>query len=308
MDSSFFYYAIVLAFGAAVGTGELVSRYRDAPGAALKTPSAGFYITLNGAVALFALWLIRANDWTFGATAGDDEAAALRQTLVAGFGAMAFFRSSLFAMRVGDSDVQVGPSAFLQIILNAADRAVDRARAHPRAQTISGIMQDVRFDEARHALPAHCIALMQNVSADESETLGQSINGLAASDMSDDVKTLNLGLLLMNVVGSQVLKAAVDSLGDKIRGPTRRADTVSGIMDGVSFDKACVALPSYSFALHGNISDDVQAAFGAEVTALDNSDLGDDVKALHLGISLMDLVGEAGLKAAVSSLGEQLKG
>lgn len=209
------HYGAVFAFGAMVGGAELVARYRDAPLRAILAPSALVYILINSLAACFALWIIQENQWSFGGTS--PESIALGQMLVAGFSAVAFFRSSLFTLRVGDSDVQVGPSAFLNIILNAADRAVDRTRAKARARAVSAIMAGVSFQKAKDALTGHCITLMQNVSAEEADQVGQAINRLAQSDIDDDVKTLNLGLLLMNMVGEYVLETAVDSLGDKIK-------------------------------------------------------------------------------------------
>lgn len=44
---------------------------------------------------------------------------------------MAFFRSSLFTIRVGDKDVPLGLGLILQVLLDVTDRAVDRGRADP---------------------------------------------------------------------------------------------------------------------------------------------------------------------------------
>ena len=129
---------------------------------------------------------------------------------------MAFFRSSLFTVRVGDSDVQIGPSAFLLIILNAADRAVDRSRAESRTDDVGKIMGKVSFVKAQAALSSHCFALMQNLSKEEVDQITQALIDIAGSKTKDKVKSLNLGLLLMNYVGADVLRAAVKSLGDQI--------------------------------------------------------------------------------------------
>src|SRR5207249_7959686 len=124
---------------------ELVARYRDAPGSALRNAAAGLYLAINAAAAVAALGLVQAFNWTFGAGGGSE----LRWTrvLVAGFGAMAIFRSSLFIVRAGEQDVGVGPSGFLQVVLNATDRAVDRRRAGARAGEVSRAMDGVSFDK-----------------------------------------------------------------------------------------------------------------------------------------------------------------
>src|SRR3982750_2744912 len=135
-------YLIVVAIGASVGIGELVARYRDDPTRALGSFPALIYVVLNAAAAAGALALVQAFGWKFGAADGSSE---LRWTrvLVAGFGAMALFRSSLFTARVGNQDVGVGPSTFLQVVLTAADRAVDRRRARARARDVSQAMKGV---------------------------------------------------------------------------------------------------------------------------------------------------------------------
>src|SRR5262249_7596913 len=104
------------ALGALVGASELVSRYRDAPNAALKTWPAIFYVSINLLASVGALGLMVALNWP--------PQTRWSRVLVAGVGAMAFFRTSLFIVRVADRDVGIGPSGFLQIFLAAADRAV----------------------------------------------------------------------------------------------------------------------------------------------------------------------------------------
>lgn len=116
MPWSWLDWAAVAALGAIVGASELISRYRDHPGAALKTWPAIVYIGINGAASAGALGLIQANGWF--------AQSHWTQILMAGVSAMALFCTSLFIVRAGDRDVGVGPGGFLQIFLTAADRAV----------------------------------------------------------------------------------------------------------------------------------------------------------------------------------------
>lgn len=214
-------YIAVALLGVLVGVGELVSRYRDEPTRALFARQGGLipallYVTINALAALAALGLIHVFGWTFGGAA---ELPSTRHTqvLVAGFGAMAFFRSSLFTLRVGGQDVGVGPSSVLQIILDAADRAVDRRRARGRSGEVSEIMRDVSFEKASEALPAYCLALMQNLSPEDQAELGRQVKALQPSTMDDQMKALLLGLAILNFVGMDVLESAVRALGDKIK-------------------------------------------------------------------------------------------
>ena len=213
-------YMAVALLGVLVGVGELVSRYRDEPTRALFARQGGLipallYVTINALAALAALKLIHVFGWTFGGDAAQPST-RYTQVLVAGFGAMALFRSSLFTLRVGGQDVGVGPSSVLQIILDAADRAVDRRRARGRSGEVSRIMRNVSFQRASEVLPSYCLALMQNLSPEDQAELGRQVKALQPAAMDDQMKALLLGLALLNFVGLDVLQSAVDALGDKI--------------------------------------------------------------------------------------------
>jgi hypothetical protein len=209
MNWSWLDWVAVAALGAVVGASELISRYKDAPEAAIKTWPAIFYMAINALASVAALALIHATR-TF-------PNSRWAQILTAGVSAMAFFRTSLFVVRVGDRDVGVGPSGFLQIFLSAADRAVDRKRGAVRSSAVVQVMKSVDYAKARHSLPEYCLALMQNVPPEDQQALEQLLEALDKRDADPSVKTLLLGLELINVVGVDVLKTAVKSLGDQIR-------------------------------------------------------------------------------------------
>jgi hypothetical protein len=209
MDWSWLDWAAVALLGGVVGASELISRYKDNPGAAMKTWPAIFYVAINGAASFGALGLIHANGW-FGSS-------RWTQILMAGVSAMAFFRTSLFVVRAGDRDVGVGPSGFLQIFLAAADRGVDRSQAAKRSDVVVEAMKDIDYAKAKSALPPYCLALMQNVSQEDQRVLDRVLEALDKRELEPNVKALLLGIELINVVGADVLTTAVDSLGEQIR-------------------------------------------------------------------------------------------
>ncbi|TVT55839.1 hypothetical protein FNH05_08970 [Amycolatopsis rhizosphaerae] len=214
-------YLVACLVGALVGAAELASRYRDRPATLVSVPSAWFYVVLNAAASGVALLLIRTFGWRFGADT--DAHAAAVQVLVASLSALALFRSSLFTVRIGGQDIGVGPSTLLITLLNVADRSVDRVRARDRSGQITKIMAAVSFAKAQAALPAFCLALMQNVTPQEQRDLAVAIDALAAGKMTDTQRTYALGLLLMNLVGPKVLRYAVEALKDEIRDDGRSA-------------------------------------------------------------------------------------
>jgi hypothetical protein len=209
MDPYWFDWPAVALIGGIVGASELISRYKDDPGAAIKSWPAILYIAINAAASVAALGLI--------GTAGWFAASHWTRILLAGVSAMAFFRTSLFVIRAGERDVGIGPSGFLQIFLAAADRAVDRRRATARSDAVAKVMKNVDFDKAVRALPPYCVGLMQNVSPEDQQVLGRALQDLESREEDPALKALLLGLELMNVVGVDVLTTAVNSLGDQIR-------------------------------------------------------------------------------------------
>jgi hypothetical protein len=244
-------YVAVFYIGAMVGMGELVSRYRDAPERALGTTPAILYVLINGLASFTALYFVIT--FSAAATPGDAARTTITRVLLAGFGAMAFFRTSLFTIRVAEQDIAIGPAAFLQIILNATDRAVDRARADARADIVAISMAGVSFNSAQAALPAFCLALMQNVTADEEKALGDAVKMLQQSTMDDDTKTKNLGLTLLNVVGDKVLSTAVRDLAAQIKATFTVAITApsTSVKAGQSISLTAVCSDSASLVIPG---------------------------------------------------------
>jgi hypothetical protein len=213
---------IASLIGGLVGAGELLARYRSDPKRLLRAFSAWLYVLMNAGASCGALALIHGFNWTFGAETVEGQ--RLTQVLVAGFGAVALFRTSLFVTRIGNQDIGIGPSTVLTVFLNTIDGEVDRVQAEDRSKIVSKAMNGLSFERSYVALPTYCLALMQNVSHDNQEVLGAAIAKLRNTDMDDDLKCLSLGLELMNVVGPRVLEAAVDAIGYRLRAEVQDAD------------------------------------------------------------------------------------
>lgn len=218
-------YTIAAALGAVVSSGEIVARYRDEPWDTLRSLPAIFYMLINALASMGALTIVR----TFGISFGGNETnTPLIQVLVAGLGAMMIFRSAFFTMRVNDQDVAVGAASFLQVMLDAVDREVDRRRAILRADRVRRIMNGIAFDKALTALPTYSIALMQNMEDEDQRRLLDDLNKLSAfPDFDDAVKTQILGLAVMNYLGEDVLQASVDALRSRINLPGGAGETIA---------------------------------------------------------------------------------
>jgi hypothetical protein len=216
---SFFQWQVlfVTAMGAATGVIELIGRYRDAPFRALKTDGAFVYVLVNVVAALSGLFLLQ----TIGSNLiqePDPLNRAIYQALLAGFGSLTFLRSSFFKIRVGDTDISVGPALLLDILLVAADRSVDRRRATERATQAVAIMQNVSFDKAINTLPPFCLNLMQNLTKDDQTSILNQVEAIQnIPAITPHVKSFLLGLLLMNFVGLDVLREAAEQLAPYIK-------------------------------------------------------------------------------------------
>ncbi len=203
---------LVAGFSALVAYGELLSRYRDRAGELIAAPPTPMYLLVNVAAGIAALLIVHGT----GVVAAT-KAPRLYEILLAGFGAVTFFRTSLFTMRVGGTDIGVGPSALLQSLLAAADRMIDRDQAQARANDVAGIMRKISFDKARAALPSLCFTLVENLTPAEQKAAGDQIRGLANStEISKEAKAIILGVYLIRQVGADVLALAVRALGAEI--------------------------------------------------------------------------------------------
>jgi hypothetical protein len=209
----------VAILGALAGATELIARYRDSPGRALATAPAILYVAINALASVAALGVVRVFGWEFGVSPDNPAQLRLTQALIAGFGALALFRTSLFTVRQGGDELSIGPSSVLKSILGASDRAVDRIRAQSRATVVARAMDGVSFDKAYQELPTVVLALMQNLSPDEQDAFAAQIAELKASNLSEHGKNLALGLPLLTLVGEGALRAAISSLGDTIKRP-----------------------------------------------------------------------------------------
>ena len=285
----------VAAIGGIVGWTELAQRYRDRPTGPLRTWPGNTYILVNILASLGALALVRHLDLG----TGIGLPLPVAQVLIAGAGAMAFFRSAFFTVRLRDTDLPLGPAAILQVILNASDRAYDRERAAQRSDAVARIMHDVSFERARQALPAYCLKLMQNVSQEEADLLGEELKDLEAAAMGPRSKSYNLGLLLLNLVGEATLETAVRALGGVILMPNEADQRLLTAARGFPPGDAAEVLALCRF-----LDPEREAAavdrVATEITAILAGQAPDEVKAVAVLGALRGVFGSVVLEAALA--------
>jgi hypothetical protein len=121
------------------------------------------------------------------------------------------------------------------------------------------------------------------------------------------IKTPDGDLSIGPSVVLETLLAASDRGVDRLLAASRGPRVVK-VMDGISFDRAKVALPTYCFALMQNVGLQEQKAFGDQVNSLSAAQMDDKVRALNLGLALVNVVGQKVLERAVGELRDFIKG
>jgi len=316
MIEHFWPYVWVSVLGGAVGIVELVSRYRDNPARAIRQVPAMFYIGFNVAASILALYLILAvkPDWLVG---GDGDLGNLTPgrwiliVFVAGTAALAFFRSSLFRAKIDDVSVPIGPALILDSLLGTLDRAVDRSIATPRSVAINRIMTEVDFDKAQEALPSYCIALMQNLSDDDSRRLGTRLNEIKSSTVPKDIKVLQLGLVLLNTFGEDVLEKARAALQKQIHRVGALKDQPIGglgkLAEGLDYASTLRNLPVYCLTL-ASASKEVWDNVVRDVnTVAESPQLAEKTKLLTICLLLSQSLGMEVLELGIDQLGSDIK-
>jgi hypothetical protein len=209
-------YLLVFLAGALVGLAELLTRHRDYPvDAAVSLPSL-CYLVLNGALSMLALLIVNLSppDW-LRSPGGLDP---VKTTLLVGFGAAAFFRSSFFKLRTPDGDVSIGPGLIIDVFLKVIDEAVDRKLGEKRVDDASAIMANVVFAKAAKALPAFCFAALRRLPPEAQQQFAFQLDQLNKStDMDDDTRAVLLGQAIMTLTGRRILIKAVRQLDQKIK-------------------------------------------------------------------------------------------
>lgn len=196
-------YVYVLLIGGLLGVTEILGRYTDSPVAAMKSPGAGIYVLVNAISSMVALFLLTR-------LAPDAVTNPISQVLLAGLGAMAFLRSSVFKAKIANEEVAIGPAIILDTLLKFADAQVDRGRAEERADRIAEVIQSLPLTYAGVDLPRLCFALMQNLALDvRQRTLDDITIIVTDTKRSESVKVMEVGLVLWSRVGIGTLTGAV---------------------------------------------------------------------------------------------------
>jgi hypothetical protein len=206
---------VCVLIGALVAAGELLGRYRAFPATAITSMPGVGYILINAVAAGAAFIIATAFDWRFGfPDSTSASTVTLARVLIAGFGAMALLRSSLFVFTQGDTKIDAGPTALLAGLRTAVDRAVDQRHA----QMLLGgdLLAGLSFARDNEALTLLCSTALVNPDEQSAEDLGTLVAELKAQDdVSDDIKLQIYAMKLVEVVGRRPLESAANRLRNR---------------------------------------------------------------------------------------------
>ena len=212
----FLWSAVTFTFGLLVGLSEILSRYRDEPLLAATTAAGTAYALLNGAISLAAFAVIRRYPKQIFSGLEND---LFLTAIVAGFGAMAVFRSKLFTFRTPDGkEIPIGPSIVLDSILRTIDNKIDRKRATERQEQVFRSMLPLHdfANISKYVLAS--LNSFQNLSDTDKSDIKQVIDDYSKrNEWPDTLKSLGLGFAFLNIAGEENYDEVMRNINDFVK-------------------------------------------------------------------------------------------
>jgi hypothetical protein len=227
---------LAIFLGELVGFSEIISRYRDEPLRAAFNGYGGAYFAINGILAWVAFIVLERSPGTFPTLVGHPYSTAA----LAGFGAMAIFRSKLFVFRADDGkEFPVGPDIVLSSVLKIVDRKIDRQRAARRqrlvfdnASNIAGLIgSDADFGVAANFLVVSTMSSFQNLSDTEKQQIAAAAarlkNDKDLVEAPNFYKAMTLGFALLDITGEEGFSEIVSDLEPYLKKATQQGQQVA---------------------------------------------------------------------------------
>lgn len=180
---------------------EIIQKFSDEPMAALGTPQALIYHVLNGAISIFALYLLLLYEVPV-ATQLDK----IQAVVVAGLGAMLIMRSKLFNVKAGDKEIAFGPEQIVNVFLRFMEHSIDRIRSSARIAFIKRVMDNLEFEH----IVGYTITMLESAQAlgDKKDQLIKDIGELRTNqDVTDgQLRSYRMGFLMLNSMGEDFVE------------------------------------------------------------------------------------------------------
>lgn len=196
---------VAALLGVLAAAAELVGRFKDAPGSALRSRPGLACLLINGALAslvLLGLRYLDAPDGTFGLVA---------QLLLAGYVARTLVRLKITGPKGADGTLtETGPGQFFERLLAAIARELDRERASRRLRAVSERLLGVEYLHAFGFFVSELMASMQDLTEEDKRDIGEALRVIdARKDLDDATRVDMLGYLVLDYGGEESLEQLV---------------------------------------------------------------------------------------------------
>lgn len=199
-------WCVIACMLAALAAGaELVGRFKDAPGRALRSTPGLAYLLLNGMLAGMMLLGLRY------ANRPENHFTIFEQVLLACFMARVVVRTRVSGLKGADGLVtETGPGQFFEKLLNAITRNLAREKANMRLHVVSEQMIGVEYGNAFGFFVSELMAADQELSDEDKQDIGEALKVIdARKDLDDGTRVDMLGFLVLDYGGPEFLEQLV---------------------------------------------------------------------------------------------------
>ena len=244
-------YFWVFVLGMATALAEIIGKFPDEPLKSVKTGHAVAYHVFNGAVAVFALYVL--NLFTAYPT---DAGGHLKNVLAAGLGAMLVMRSKLFNIKVQGEDVSFGPEQVVKIFLSFMEEAIDRIRARNRINLLKPHVELLNFSK----LTQFSEYMKTMMRSSQTRTMEQEkaflANITAINDSTNGVvternKAFALGFVLLNAMGENFTIEVFENMPSDLRQIAPPATATPTLIDKLLFKASSPAEATQYYMTYG---------------------------------------------------------
>lgn len=212
---------ICFLLGGIYSFGELLAKFKNAT-YIFNNRWGVLYLLFNGLLSVLAYLILKDFDFMVDEYKKIDGG----KVLMAGISSMVIIRSWIISVPISNNKekkskkegVTEGSLApLIQIFLNYVEKEFDVQKANSDYQTVDEIMKGVDFEKAAFALPITLSNLLVTFTKEDGVQIAKTINELAKKSLDEQSKLLNLGLILKEYVGFDLLKTVVEDFRAKIK-------------------------------------------------------------------------------------------
>ena len=209
-------YLYAFMIGVVVAFSEIIGKFNDEPIKSLNTTHAVLYHLVNGLMAVFALKLMVLNN---NGAMPTNEMDKVKYVLAAGIGSMAFFRSKIFTMKIGEQDVSFGPEQVINVYFRFMEKEIDRTRGAMRIDFIVNNLANIKFEQFHKAVKIMLDASQVITKDNKDHILKQAEELPKKSDINSQSKpyeqsTYELGFILLNEMGERFISKLLEKCID----------------------------------------------------------------------------------------------